>query len=133
FAVFFFVFFFSSRRRHTRFSRDWSSDVCSSDLPFIVFDDADLDRAVEGAVAAKYRNSGQTCVCTNRFYIQDGIYDAFAEKFAERVKALKVGSGFEPGVEQGPLINEAAVEKVEEHVSDALGKGARALAGGKRH
>ncbi|WP_353172906.1 NAD-dependent succinate-semialdehyde dehydrogenase [Paracandidimonas soli] len=101
--------------------------------PFIVFDDADLDRAVEGAVAAKYRNSGQTCVCTNRFYIQDGIYDAFAEKFAERVKALKVGSGFEPGVEQGPLINEAAVEKVEEHVSDALGKGARALAGGKRH
>lgn len=101
--------------------------------PFIVFDDADLDRAVEGAIAAKYRNSGQTCVCTNRFYIQDGIYDAFAEKFAARVKALKVGDGFEEGTEQGPLINEAAVEKVEAHVADAVAKGGRVLAGAKRH
>ncbi len=101
--------------------------------PFIVFDDADIDRAVEGAIAAKYRNSGQTCVCTNRFYIQDGIYDAFAEKFAARVKALKVGNGFEAGSEQGPLINEAAVKKVEDHIGDALAKGARTLVGGKRH
>lgn len=101
--------------------------------PFIVFDDADIDRAVEGAIAAKYRNSGQTCVCTNRFYIQDGIYDAFAEKFAARVKALKVGNGFEAGSEQGPLINEAAVQKVEDHISDALSKGARKLVGGQRH
>ena len=101
--------------------------------PFIVFDDADLDRAVEGALAAKYRNSGQTCVCTNRFYIQDGVYDAFAEKYAARVKTLKVGNGFDAGSEQGPLINEAAVEKVEHHVSDALAKGARTLTGGQRH
>lgn len=101
--------------------------------PFIVFDDADLDRAVEGAIAAKYRNSGQTCVCTNRFYIQDGVYDAFADKFAARVAQLKVGNGFEPGVEQGPLINEAAVKKVQEHIDDALAKGARLLTGGKRH
>ncbi len=101
--------------------------------PFIVFDDADLDRAVDGAIAAKYRNSGQTCVCTNRFYIQDGIYDAFAEKFAARVKALKVGNGFDKGTEQGPLINEAAVKKVEEHVADALAKGGKVLAGAKRH
>lgn len=101
--------------------------------PFIVFDDADLDRAVDGAIAAKYRNSGQTCVCTNRFYIQDGIYDAFAEKFTARVKALRVGNGFEEGVEQGPLINEAAVKKVESHVADAVSKGGRTLTGGNRH
>jgi succinate-semialdehyde dehydrogenase/glutarate-semialdehyde dehydrogenase len=88
---------------------------------------------VEGALAAKYRNSGQTCVCTNRFYIQDGIYEAFAEKYAARVKTLKVGNGFDAGSEQGPLINEAAVEKVEHHVSDALAKGARTLTGGQRH
>ncbi len=101
--------------------------------PFLVFDDADLDRAVAGAVAAKYRNSGQTCVCTNRFYIQEGIYDAFAAKLAEKVKALKVGNGFEAGVEQGPLINQAAVAKVEDHVSDALAKGGKVLVGGHRH
>lgn len=101
--------------------------------PFIVFEDADLDRAVEGAMAAKYRNSGQTCVCTNRFYVHDSIYDQFAQKLAQRVKQLKVGSGFEPGVEQGPLINEAALEKVEAHIEDALSKGATLLTGGHRH
>ena len=101
--------------------------------PFLVFDDADLDRAVEGAVAAKYRNSGQTCVCTNRFYVQEGIYDAFAAKLAEKVKALKVGNGFEAGVVQGPLINDAAIAKVEHHVADAVAKGGKVLAGGKRH
>jgi succinate-semialdehyde dehydrogenase/glutarate-semialdehyde dehydrogenase len=101
--------------------------------PFLVFDDADLDRAVEGAIAAKYRNSGQTCVCTNRFYVQEGIYDAFAAKLSEKVAALTVGGGFEPGVQQGPLINEAAVAKVEEHVADALAKGGRLLVGGHRH
>lgn len=101
--------------------------------PFIVFDDADIDRAVEGAIAAKYRNSGQTCVCTNRFYVHDSIYDEFAQKLAARVKQLKVGSGFEAGVEQGPLINEAAIEKVEAHIADALSKGAKLLSGGRRH
>ncbi|MGQ3673672.1 NAD-dependent succinate-semialdehyde dehydrogenase [Xanthobacter sp. TB0136] len=100
--------------------------------PFLVFDDSDLDRAVEGAIAAKYRNSGQTCVCTNRFYIQAGIYDAFAEKLAARVQQMKVGNGFDEGVEQGPLINEAAVEKVERHIADAVAKGGRVLVGGKR-
>lgn len=101
--------------------------------PFIVFDDADLDRAVEGAIACKYRNSGQTCVCANRMLVQAGVYDAFAEKLAAKVKALKVGDGLEDGVEQGPLIDEAAVEKVEEHIADATGKGASIIAGGKRH
>jgi succinate-semialdehyde dehydrogenase/glutarate-semialdehyde dehydrogenase len=101
--------------------------------PFIVFDDADLDRAIDGAIAAKYRNSGQTCVCTNRFYVQEGLYDAFATKLAEKVAALKVGNGFEAGVQQGPLINEAAVAKVEAHIADALAKGGRLLAGGHRH
>ncbi len=101
--------------------------------PFIVFDDADLDRAVDGAVAAKYRNSGQTCICTNRFYIQAGIYDEFARRFTARVRALKVGSGLEAGVEQGPLINQAAVAKVEAHVADAQAHGARVLTGGQRH
>ncbi len=98
--------------------------------PFIVFDDADLDSAVEGAIASKYRNAGQTCVCANRLYVQDGIYDAFLEKFAAQVKALKVGNGFEAGVAQGPLIEPAAVAKVQSHVQDALAKGGRLLAGG---
>jgi succinate-semialdehyde dehydrogenase/glutarate-semialdehyde dehydrogenase len=101
--------------------------------PFIVFDDADLDAAVEGALASKYRNAGQTCVCTNRFYVQDGVYDAFTEKFAAAVGRIKVGNGFEAGVTQGPLINEAAIEKVEAHIADAVAHGARVLAGGKRH
>ncbi len=102
--------------------------------PFIVFDDADLDAAVEGALASKYRNSGQTCVCANRFLVQDGVYDEFARKFALAVQSqLKVGNGLEDGVVQGPLINEAAVQKVESHISDALGKGAKVAAGGERH
>ena len=100
---------------------------------FIVFDDADLDAAVEGAMASKYRNMGQTCVCANRIYVQDGIYDAFAEKLTAAVAKLKVGNGMEPGVNQGPLIEEKAVAKVEHHIADALGKGARLLLGGKRH
>jgi succinate-semialdehyde dehydrogenase/glutarate-semialdehyde dehydrogenase len=101
--------------------------------PFIVFDDADLDAAVEGAMASKYRNSGQTCVCANRFLVQAGVYDAFAEKFARAVGALKVGNGLEAGTVQGPLIDENAVKKVEEHIADALAKGASVVAGGKRH
>ena len=101
--------------------------------PFIVFDDADLDAAVEGAIASKYRNTGQTCVCANRLLVQDGVHDAYAEKLAKRVKALRVGNGFEDGVEQGPLIDMKAVEKIEEHIADALAKGARVLTGGKRH
>ncbi|HEU4458127.1 MAG TPA: NAD-dependent succinate-semialdehyde dehydrogenase [Methylibium sp.] len=100
--------------------------------PFIVFDDADLDSAVEGALASKYRNAGQTCVCANRLYVQDGIHDAFVEKLATKVKALKTGNGFEAGVNQGPLIEDAAVEKVERHVADAVSKGAKLLVGGKR-
>jgi succinate-semialdehyde dehydrogenase/glutarate-semialdehyde dehydrogenase len=100
---------------------------------FIVFDDADLDAAVEGALASKYRNMGQTCVCANRIYVQDGVYDAFAAKLTAAVARLKVGNGMEPGVNQGPLIEEKAVEKVEHHIADALGKGARLLLGGKRH
>ncbi|KLU24845.1 succinate-semialdehyde dehydrogenase, partial [Caballeronia mineralivorans PML1(12)] len=101
--------------------------------PFIVFDDADLDAAVEGALASKYRNAGQTCVCTNRFYVQDSVYDVFAEKFTAAVARIMVGNGFEGGVTQGPLINEAAVEKVEAHIADAVAHGARVLTGGKRH
>jgi succinate-semialdehyde dehydrogenase/glutarate-semialdehyde dehydrogenase len=101
--------------------------------PFIVFDDADLDAAVQGAMASKYRNSGQTCVCANRLLVQSPVYDAFADKLANAVNDLKVGPGLEPGVNQGPLINEAAVEKCEEHIADALGKGARVVVGGKRH
>lgn len=101
--------------------------------PFIVFDDADLDAAVQGAIASKYRNSGQTCVCTNRFYVHERVYDAFAQKLAAAVGQLKVGRGTEPGVTQGPLINEAAVLKVEAHIEDALAKGAHVAAGGKRH
>jgi len=99
--------------------------------PFIVFDDADIDSAVEGAIASKYRNAGQTCVCPNRLYVQDGVYDAFVEKFAVAVKALKVGNGFEVGVVQGPLIEQAAVAKVQKHLDDALAKGGRLVAGGQ--
>ena len=101
--------------------------------PFIVFDDADLDAAVEGAMIAKYRNAGQTCVCANRFYVHDKIYDAFAAKFAAAVAKIKVGNGFEAGVTQGPLINEAALDKVQAHIADAVAQGARVLVGGKRH
>jgi len=101
--------------------------------PFIVFDDADLDAAVEGAMASKYRNAGQTCVCANRLLVQDGVYDAFAAKLAEAVSGLKVGDGVDEGVSQGPLIDMAAVEKVEEHIADALSKGARVVVGGSRH
>ena len=101
--------------------------------PFLVFDSADVDKAVEGAVAAKYRNSGQTCVCTNRFYVQSGIYDEFAEKLAHKAESLKVGPGTEEGTQQGPLIDMAAVEKVEELIADAVDKGGKVLAGGKRH
>ena len=101
--------------------------------PFIVFDDADLDAAVAGAMASKFRNTGQTCVCANRILVQDGVYDAFAEKLAAAAKALKVGPGTEPGVAQGPLINAAAVAKVEEHIEDAVRRGAKILAGGRRH
>ncbi len=100
--------------------------------PFIVFDDADIDSAVEGAFASKYRNAGQTCVCSNRLYVQAGVYDEFVEKFAAKVKTAKVGNGFEDGVNQGPLIEEAALQKVERHVNDAVAKGARLLVGGKR-
>jgi succinate-semialdehyde dehydrogenase/glutarate-semialdehyde dehydrogenase len=101
--------------------------------PFIVFDDADLDAAVAGAIVSKYRNSGQTCVCANRFLVQAGVYDAFAAKFAKAVAELKVGNGLEAGVNQGPLIDMNAVTKVEEHITDALSKGARVTVGGKRH
>ncbi len=101
--------------------------------PFIVFDDADLDAAVEGAIASKYRNAGQTCVCANRLYVQDGVYEAFAAKLVAAVQKLKVGDGLENGVTQGPLINEQAVQKVEQHIADAVEKGARVLLGGKRH
>ena len=101
--------------------------------PFIVFDDADLEAAVEGAMVAKFRNAGQTCVCANRLYVQDGIYDAFVARLTERVAAMKVGNGLEVGVAQGPLITARAVEKVEQHVTDAVAKGARVLTGGRRH
>jgi succinate-semialdehyde dehydrogenase/glutarate-semialdehyde dehydrogenase len=100
--------------------------------PFIVFDDADIDSAVEGAMASKYRNAGQTCVCANRIYVQDGVYDQFVEKFAAKVRTVKVGNGFEDGVSQGPLIEDAAVEKVERHVKDAIAKGGKVLVGGKK-
>ena len=100
--------------------------------PFIVFDDADIDSAVEGAFASKYRNAGQTCVCSNRLYVQEGVYDQFVEKFSAKVRTARVGNGFEEGVNQGPLIEEAALQKVERHVQDALAKGARLTVGGKR-
>ena len=101
--------------------------------PFIVFDDADLDAAIDGVMASKYRNAGQTCVCANRIYVQDGVYDAFAEKMAAAVGELKVGSGFDDGISQGPLINAAAIEKVESLVADAVAKGAKVVVGGARH
>ena len=100
--------------------------------PFIVFDDADIDSAVEGAIASKYRNAGQTCVCANRIYVQAGVYDSFVQKFAAKVKAFKVGNGFEEGVVQGPLIEDAAVEKVQRHVDDAVAKGGQVVTGGKK-
>ncbi|HWI35603.1 MAG TPA: NAD-dependent succinate-semialdehyde dehydrogenase [Burkholderiales bacterium] len=100
--------------------------------PFIVFDDADLDAAVEGALASKYRNAGQTCVCANRIYVQDGVYDKFAAKLTDKVKGFKVGPGNEPGVVIGPLIDEPGVKKVESHVADAVKKGAKIVLGGKR-
>ncbi len=101
--------------------------------PFIVFDDADLDAAVEGAIASKYRNTGQTCVCTNRVLVQDSVYEAFATKLATAVRTLKPAAGLQPGATQGPLIDDAAVEKVESHIRDAQSKGAKVLVGGKRH
>ncbi len=101
--------------------------------PFIVFDDADLDAAVEGAMISKFRNAGQTCVCANRLFVQDGVFDAFAEKLALKVSQLKVGDGAEEGVTQGPLIDQAAIEKVESHIADAAAKGAKLVQGGKRH
>jgi succinate-semialdehyde dehydrogenase/glutarate-semialdehyde dehydrogenase len=100
--------------------------------PFLVFDDADVDAAVEGAVLSKFRNAGQTCVCTNRFYVQDGVYDEFVRKLADRVSKLKVGSGLEAGVEVGPLIDSKAVAKIEEHLTDAVSGGAKVLVGGER-
>jgi succinate-semialdehyde dehydrogenase/glutarate-semialdehyde dehydrogenase len=100
--------------------------------PFIVFDDADLDSAVEGAFASKYRNAGQTCVCTNRLYVQAGVYEEFVTRFAAKVRTAKVGNGFEEGVNQGPLIEEASLMKVQRHVADAVAKGARLLVGGHR-
>jgi succinate-semialdehyde dehydrogenase/glutarate-semialdehyde dehydrogenase len=101
--------------------------------PFIVFDDADLDAAVAGAMASKFRNTGQTCVCANRILVQDGIFEAFSKRLAEAAAAMKVGPGTEPGVGQGPLINADAVAKVEEHIGDALAKGATVVTGGARH
>lgn len=101
--------------------------------PFIVFDDADLDAAVEGAMISKFRNAGQTCVCANRLFVQAGVFDAFAQKLAAKVSALKVGNGTADGVTQGPLIDVAAIEKIESHVSDAVKKGAKLVQGGKRH
>ena len=100
--------------------------------PFIVFDDANIDSAVEGAMASKYRNAGQTCVCANRIYVQDAVYDEFVQKFSAKVKTLKVGNGFDEGVVQGPLIENAAVEKVERHVQDAIHKGGRIMVGGRK-
>ena len=110
---------------------------CSMELggnaPFIVFDDADLDKAVEGALIAKYRNNGQTCVCANRIFVQAGVYDAFAEKLKASAESMKVGDGLDEGSIVGPLINEAAVKKVEEHIADAVAKGAKVTTGGHRH
>jgi succinate-semialdehyde dehydrogenase/glutarate-semialdehyde dehydrogenase len=100
--------------------------------PFIVFDDADIDSAVEGAMVSKYRNAGQTCVCANRLYVQDRVYDAFVAKLAERSRSIRVGNGFEAGVSQGPLIDDQAIAKVERHVADAVAKGARVVIGGTR-
>jgi succinate-semialdehyde dehydrogenase / glutarate-semialdehyde dehydrogenase len=100
--------------------------------PFIVFDDADIDSAVEGALVSKYRNAGQTCVCANRFYVQEGVYDTFIARLAEKARSIKVGNGFEPGINQGPMIDGNAIAKIESHISDALAKGARVVVGGAR-
>ena len=100
--------------------------------PFIVFDDADIDSAVDGAMVSKYRNAGQTCVCANRLYVQAGVYDSFVEKLAAKASGIKLGNGFEAGVQQGPLIDDAAIAKVESHVADALAKGARVVVGGNK-
>src|SRR5947199_7151388 len=100
--------------------------------PFIVFDDADIEMAVKGAIASKYRNAGQTCVCANRILVQDGVYDAFTKRLAETAGAMKVADGFEPGAAIGPLIDMKAVEKVEAHIEDALKQGAKVVTGGKR-
>jgi succinate-semialdehyde dehydrogenase/glutarate-semialdehyde dehydrogenase len=100
--------------------------------PFIVFDDADLDSAVEGALVSKYRNAGQTCVCANRFYVQDSVYDKFVEKLTAKARAIKVGNGFDAGVQQGPMIDAQALEKIESHVADAIAKGAKVMTGGQR-
>src|SRR3982751_5245588 len=100
--------------------------------PFIVFDDADIDSAVEGAMVSKYRNAGQTCVCANRLYVQEGVYDTFIARLAEKARGIRVGNGFEPGIHQGPLIDANAVAKVESHIADALAKGARVVVGGER-
>ena len=101
--------------------------------PFIVFDDADIDAAVDGAIAAKYRNAGQTCVCVNRFYVHANVYDEFSRKLIDRVRALQVGNGFDDGVLQGPLINQTALAKVESHIADAIAHGATLGIGGNRH
>ena len=101
--------------------------------PFIVFDDADLDAAVEGAMISKYRNNGQTCVCANRIYVQDGIHDSFARKLAAAARQLRLGNGLDEGIDTGPLINDDALAKVEEHVADAKNKGGKILTGGQRH
>jgi len=100
--------------------------------PFLVFDDADLDSAVDGALASKYRNAGQTCVCANRLYVQEGVYDEFVQKLAAKVKGIKVGNGFEAGVTQGPMIDDNAIAKIEKHVADAIAKGATVIVGGKK-
>jgi succinate-semialdehyde dehydrogenase/glutarate-semialdehyde dehydrogenase len=100
--------------------------------PFLVFDDADLDAAVDGAIVSKFRNAGQTCVCTNRFYVQDGVYDAFLAKLVARVQALRLGNGLAAGADLGPLIDEAAVRKVEAHIADAVAQGGRVITGGGR-
>jgi succinate-semialdehyde dehydrogenase/glutarate-semialdehyde dehydrogenase len=100
--------------------------------PFIVFDDADVDSAVEGAMISKYRNAGQTCVCANRLYVQDGVYDTFVKRLADKSKTIKVGNGFEPGVNQGPLIDAQGMAKVEAHVADAVAKGAKVMSGGTK-
>src|ERR1700737_3247436 len=102
-----------------------------SNAPFIVFDDADIEMAVKGAIASKYRNAGQTCVCANRILVQDGVYDAFTKRLAETAGAMKVADGFEPGAVIGPLIDMKAVEKVEAHIADAVKKGAKIVTGGK--
>jgi acyl-CoA reductase-like NAD-dependent aldehyde dehydrogenase len=116
-------------RRH---GQEALAEACGGDAPFIVFDDADIEMAVKGAIASKYRNAGQTCVCANRILVQGGVYDAFTKRLAETAGAMKVADGFEPGAVIGPLIDMKAVEKVEAHIADAVKKGAKVVTGGKR-